>query len=125
MTYPDPRKNSVLCVFNSPKVNTYSDFSSKVQEFPSSEVEDIGILCGPVIHISSSQNIEHMEPVTIKVPLALRESKHDLSELSNEVIRISYLDSAGKQWKDITGQLEEPVTVKNGILEFKVKHFCR
>ena len=83
MTYPDLRKNSVLCVCNSPKVNTYSDFSSKVQEFPSNEVEDIGILCGPVIHISSSQNIEHMEPVTIKVPLALRESKHDLSELSN------------------------------------------
>ena len=124
MTYPDLRKNSVLCVFNSPKVNTYSDFSSKVQEFPSNEVEDIGILCGPVIHISSSQNIEHMEPVTIKVPLALRESKHDLSELSNEVIRISYLDSKGKQWRDITGQLEGPVTVKDGIVEFKVKHFC-
>ncbi|XP_066019482.1 uncharacterized protein [Pocillopora verrucosa] len=94
----------------------------KVQEFPSSEVEDIGILCGPVIHISSSQNIEHMEPVTIKVPLALRESKHDLSELSNEVIRI-YFDSEGKQWRDITGQLEGPVTVKDGIVEFKVKHF--
>ena len=124
MIYPDLRKNNVLCVCNSPKVNNYFDFSSKVQEFPSNEVEDIGILCGPVIHISSSQNIEHMEPVTIKVPLALRESKHDLSELSNEVIRISYLDSAGKQWKDITGQLEEPVTVKNGIVEFKVKHFC-
>ena len=123
MTHPDLRKNSVLCVCNSPKVNTYSDFSSKVQEFPSNEVEDIGILCGPVIHISSSQNIEHMEPVTIKVPLALRESKHDLSELSNEVIRISYLDSEGKQWRDITGQLEGPVAVKDGIVEFKVKHF--
>ncbi|XP_027046688.1 uncharacterized protein LOC113674409 [Pocillopora damicornis] len=97
----------------------------KVQEFPSNEVEDIGMLCGPVIHISSSQNIEHMEPVTIKVPLALRESKHDLSELSNEVIRISYLDSEGKQWRDITGQLEGPVTVKDGIVEFKVKHFSR
>ena len=109
----------------SPKVNTFSDFSSKVQEFPSNEVEDIGILCGPVIHISSSQNIEHMEPVTIKVPLALRESKHDLSELTNEVIRISYFDSEGKQWRDITGQLEGPVAVKDGIVEFKVKHFSR
>ena len=125
MTHPDLRKNSVLCVCNSPKVNTYSGFSSKVQEIPSNEVEDIGILCGPVIHISSSQNIEHMEPVTIKVPLALRESKHDLSELSNEVIRISYLDSKGKQWRDITGQLEGPVAVKDGIVEFKVKHFSR
>ena len=125
MTHPDLRKNSVLCVCNSPKVNTYSDFSSKVQEFPSNEVEDIGILCGPVIHISSSQNIEHMEPVTIKVPLALRESKHDLSELTNEVIRISYFDSEGKQWRDITGQLEGPVAVKDGIVEFKVKHFSR
>ena len=70
-----------------------------------------------------------MEPVTIKVPLTLRESKHDFSELSNEVIRILYLDSEGKPWNaswtDITGQLEGPVTVKDGIVEFKVKHFCR
>ena len=113
----------------SPKVNIFSDFSSKVQEFPSNEVEDIGILCGPVIHISSSQNIVHMEPVTFKVPLALRESKHDFSELSSEIIRILYLDSEGKPWNaswtDITGQLEGPVTVKDGIVEFKVKHFCR
>ena len=70
-----------------------------------------------------------MEPVTIKVPLTLRESKHDFSELSNEVIRILYLDSEGKPWNaswtDITGQLEGPVTIKGGIVEFKVKHFCR
>ena len=118
---------SSLC--NSLKVNSYSDFSSKVQEFPSNEVEDIGILCGSFIHISSSRNIVHVEPVTIKVPLALRESKHDFSELSNEVIRISYLDSEGKPWNaswtDITGQLEGPITVKDGIVEFKVKLFCR
>ena len=106
-------------------MNTYFDFSSKVQEFPRNEVEDVGILCGPVIHISSSQNIVHMEPVTIKVPFALRESKHDLLKLSNEVVRISYLDSEGEQWRDITGQLEGPVTVEDGIVKFKVKHFCR
>ncbi|XP_066019524.1 uncharacterized protein [Pocillopora verrucosa] len=97
----------------------------KVQEFPSNETEDIGILCGPVIHISSSQNIAHMEPVTIKVPLTLCESKQDFSELSNEAIRIIYLDSEGKpsktSWTDITGQ---PVTLKDGNVEFKVKHFC-
>ena len=91
--------------------------------------EDNGILCGPVIHISSSQNIVHKEPVTIKVPLTLRESKHDFSELSNEVIRISHLDSEGKPWStswtDITGQLEGPISVKDRNVEFKVKHFCR
>ena len=37
-----------------------------------------------------------MGPVTIKIPLALRESKHDFSELSNDDIRILYLDSEGK-----------------------------
>ena len=67
--------------------------------------------------------------MTIKVPLALRESKHDFSELSNEVIRISYLDSERKPWNaswtDITDQLEGPITVKDGNVEFKVKLFCR
>ena len=66
-----------------------------------------------------------MEPVTIKVPLTLCESKQDFSELSNEAIRIIYLDSEGKpsktSWTDITGQ---PVTLKDGNVEFKVKHFC-
>ena len=70
-----------------------------------------------------------MEPVTIKLPLTLRKSKHDFSELSNEVIRILYLDSEGKPWNaswtDITGQQEGPVTIKGRIVEFKVKHFCR
>ena len=86
-------------------------------------------MCSPVIYISSSQNIVNMEPVTIKVPLALRESKHDFSDLSNKVIRILYLDSERKAWNaswtDITGQLEGPVTVKHGNVEFKVKHFWR
>ena len=64
----------------------------------------------------------------MKVPLTLRESKHDFSKLSNEVIRV-YLNSEGKPWNtswtDITAQLDGPVTVKDGNVEFKVKHFCR
>ena len=67
--------------------------------------------------------------MTIKVPLTLRESKHDFSKLSNDVIRILYLDSEGKPWNtswtDITGQLEGPLTLKDGNVEFKVKHFFR
>ena len=69
-----------------------------------------------------------MDPVTIKVPLTLRKSKHDFSKLSNEVIRV-YLNSEGKPWNtswtDITGQLEGPITVEDGNVEFKVKHLCR
>ena len=70
-----------------------------------------------------------MQPVTINIPLTLRESKHDFVELSNDDIRISYLDSEGNpwntSWKDITGQLAEPFTVKDGNVKFKLKHFCR
>lgn len=76
-----------------------------------------------------AQNIAHTVPVTIKAPLALRESKHNFSELSTDVVRISHLDSEREPWNaswtDITGQLEGPVTVKDGNVEFMVKHFCR
>ncbi|XP_022809156.1 uncharacterized protein LOC111346126 isoform X2 [Stylophora pistillata] len=101
-------------------------FTLKVQEFPSSEVEE-GILVGPVLHISSSHSIEHFEPVTIKIPLTLRESKHDFSKFSNEVVRLLYLDpeEKPKSWTDITDELEGQVFLKDGIVEFKVKHFSR
>ena len=99
-----------------------------MQEFPSTEVKEEGIWVGPVLHISSSHHISHLEPVTIKLPLTLRESSKDFAELSNGHIRILHCESESEpsSWTDITEKLEEPIfLVTDGKVAFKVKHFSR
>ena len=98
-----------------------------MQEFPSSELKGESLLVGPILDISSSWNIPHLEPVTIKIPLTLREGKSDLAELFPGYLRILHCNSGDDlhAWEDITEQLEEPATIRDGNVTFKVKHFSR
>ena len=52
---------------------------SKVQEFPNSEIKAEGLLPGPVLHISCSQNVKLLEAATIKIPLTVREDGRSLA----------------------------------------------
>lgn len=98
-----------------------------MQEFPSSELKGESLLVGPILDISSSRNIPHLEPVTIKVPLTLREGKTELAQLFPGHVRILHCNSGDDlhAWKDITEQLEEPAIITDGTVTFKVKHFSR
>ena len=98
-----------------------------MQEFPSSELKGDGVVVGPVLDISCSQKIACVEPVTIKIPLTLREGKRELARLFLGRVRILRSDSGDElhTWKDITEQLEEPAVIAGGIVAFKVKHFSR
>ena len=98
-----------------------------MQEFPSGELKGDGVLVGPVLEISSSQEIACVEPVTINIPLTLREGKRELTQLFPGHVRILHSDSGDESqtWEDITEQLEEPAVIVDGIVAFKVKHFSR
>lgn len=98
-----------------------------MQEFPSNELKGEGVLIGPVLHISSFQKTECLEPVTIKIPLSLREGTRELAQLFPGHVRILHSDSGDESnlWEDITEQLEEPAAISDGIVAFKVKHFSR
>ena len=86
------------------------------------------MLAGPVLHISCSQNVELLEPGTIKVPLTLREDKRALAtDLSTGYIRVLHLTTKGRspEWTEITQELETEAVVNTGIVTLQVKHFCR
>ena len=98
-----------------------------MQEFPSSELKGDGVLVGPVLDISASQKIACVEPVTINIPLTLREGKRELAQLFRGHVRILHSDSGDESyaWKDITEKLEEPAVIADGIVTFKVKQCSR
>ena len=98
-----------------------------MQEFPSSELRGDGVLVGPVLDISSSQKIACVEPVTINIPLTLREGKRELAQLFSGHLRILHSDSGYEShtWEDISEQLEQPAVIADGIVTFRVKHFSR
>ena len=85
------------------------------------------MLASPIVHISCSENVELVEPATIKVPLTLCEDKKGLATvLSADHVRILHLTTKGRspEWTEITDQLETKPVVTNGIVTFQVKHFC-
>lgn len=84
-------------------------------------------MVGPILDISSSCNIPHLEPVTIKIPLTLREGKRELAQLFPGRMRILHCNSGDDlhAWEDITEQLEEPASITDGTVTFKMKHFSR
>ena len=84
------------------------------------------MLVGPVLHISCSHGVELLEPAKIKVPLALFEGARELAELSSGQWRIlHYSREKSEEWAESTDQLAMPPVLKDGIVTFHVKHFCR
>ena len=82
----------------------------------------------PIVHISCSENVQLVEPATVKVPLNLCEDKKALGlVLSADHVRILHLATKGRspEWTKITDQLETKPVVTNGIVTFQVKHYCR
>lgn len=98
-----------------------------MQEFPSSELKGESLLVSPILDISSSWNISRLKPVTIKIPLTLREGKKELAQLFPGHLRILHCNSGADShaWKDITEQLDESASITDGTVTFKLKHFSR
>ena len=84
------------------------------------------MLVGPVLHISSSDNVELMEPAKITIPLTFFKGKRELEDLlSGEWKILHNLREKSQEWTENTVQLVMPPVLKDGIVTFQVKHFCR
>jgi len=84
------------------------------------------MLVGPVLHISSSHNVELLEPAKITIPLTFFQGRVDLANLSCGQWRIlHYSREKSQQWTESTDQLVMTPVLVDGIVTFQVKHFCR
>ena len=82
------------------------------------------MLVGPVLHISSSHNVELLEPAKVTIPLTFFEGNKELMNLHSGEWRIlHYSREKSQHWTESTDQLVMPPVLTDGIVTFQVKHF--
>ena len=96
-----------------------------MQEVPSEEFEANDILIGPILRIVCDETVEFLKPVTITLPVSLRDTHHDFPDPTACRVRILFLSSDGeqKEWKEITDDLKNPVTFDGMTVKFQVERF--
>ena len=111
-------KNSVALDANFP-------FKLKVQEVPNEEFEENGIFLGPVLRIECNETVQFLKPVTIQLPISLREEKVLNLNPTTCHIRVLFLksDNDQKEWIDITDDLVKPPRLDRQFVRFYVERF--
>lgn len=95
-----------------------------MQEFPSKEIKRKELLAGPILRISCDKEVEFQEPVTLQLPLSLREKpKIPDSSLVRARVLFQRSDGENRQWTEITDSLESPPSFDETVIRFSVRHF--
>ena len=96
----------------------------KVQEVPNEEFEVEGKFLGPVLRIKCLQAVQFLKPVTIQLPISLREQQH-LNLNPTCVVRVLFLksDNDQKEWIEITDDLVERPILDGKFVRFHVERF--
>ena len=87
------------------------------------------MLAGPILRISCNREVEFQEPVTVQLPLSLREEQDVdslvIPDLSLVRARVLFKPSDGtrREWTEITDLLEPPPCLDGAVIKFNVKHF--
>ena len=96
----------------------------KVQEVSNEEFEVEGKFLGPVLRIKCLQAVQFLKPVTIQLPISLREQQH-LNLNPTCVVRVLFLksDNDQKEWIEITDDLVERPILDGKFVRFHVERF--
>ena len=96
----------------------------QVQEVPQDEFQDLDLFAGPILRILGSPKAEFLKPVTIQLPVCLRE-KMTIPDPSMCRVRIFLLrsDTESKEWIEISSDLENPATYDGKVVKFQVRRF--
>ena len=97
----------------------------RVQEVSNEEFEAEGKVLGPVLRIKCFQAVQFLKPVTIQLPISLRE--HQDLNLNPTTCRVRVLflksDNDQKEWIEITDDLVKPPSLDRKFVRFHVERF--
>ena len=98
----------------------------KVQEVSNEEFEVEGKFLGPVLRIKCFQAVKFLKPVTIQLPISLRERQDLNVNPTTCLVRVLYLksDNDQKEWIEITDDLVKPPSLDGKFVSFDVERFC-
>ena len=90
------------------------------------------MLAGPILSILCSREVEFQEPVTVQLPLSLRDTEQAAESLGipdPSFVRARVLlqpsDGTEREWTEITDVLDSPPWLEGTVIKFNVKHFSR
>ena len=97
----------------------------QVQEVPQDEFQDLDLFAGPILRILGSPKAEFLKPVTIQLPVCLREKEMTIPDPSMCRVRIFFLrsETETKEWIEISSDLENPATYDGKVVKFQVRRF--
>ena len=96
-----------------------------MQEIPQKEFKGKDVWAGPILRITSPVTLQFQQPVTIQLPMSLREESCEAPDMSTCRVRILFQESASghQEWTDITDRLVTPASCDGMVFEFSVTHF--
>ena len=97
----------------------------KVQEVLNEDFEGDGKFLGPVLRIKCVEAVQFLKPVTIQLPISLREQEDMNLNPTTCHVRVLFLksDNGQKEWIDITDDLVNPPSLDGKFVRFHVKRF--
>ena len=97
----------------------------KVQEVSNEEFEAEGKFLGPVLRIKCFEAVQFLKPVTIQLPISLREQEDLNLNPTTYLVRVLFLksDNHQKEWIEITDDLVKPPSLDRKFVRFNVKRF--
>ena len=97
----------------------------QVQEVPQNEFQGRGLFAGPILRVLCSSRATFLKPVTIKLPVSLRDKLVNIPQPSVCRVRIFYLssDREATEWIEISDELENPANYDGKLVTFKVQRF--
>ena len=100
-------------------------FELKVHEVPNEEFEGEDKLLGPVLRIRCFEAVQFLKPVTIQLPISLREQQIMRLNLTTCHVRVLFLtsDNGQKEWIEITDDLAKPPILDGRFVTFHVQRF--
>ena len=97
----------------------------RVQEVPNEEFEVADKFLGPVLRIKCFQAVQFLKPVTIQLPISLREQQDLNLNPTTCLVRVLFLksDNDQKEWIEITDDLVKPPSLDRKFVRFHVERF--
>ena len=98
-----------------------------MQEVPNKEFEGQDVFIGPVLRIICPRVVQFLKPVTIQLPISLRDNLEEIPDPLSCPVRVLFLDSDGehKEWVEITDDLINPASFDGTFVRFQVERFSK
>ena len=96
----------------------------QVQEVPNKEFEEEGVFLGPILRIKCFEVVQFLRPVTIQLPVSLRDQEDFNPDPTKCHVRVLFLncEEEKREWIELT-DLVEPTQFDAKLVRIPVQRF--